>query len=80
MTEMEKELTEALSEALASSENTGGRFIPERHPYTCEITGLETGRPCHECVIYKKLDAGCRIHASLVRRGLARENAGEEEE
>ena len=31
-----------------------------RHPYTCEITGLEVDRPCWECVIYKQLDRNCK--------------------
>lgn len=33
---------------------------PAKHPYTCEITGLEVDRPCWECVIYKQLDRNCK--------------------
>lgn len=32
-----------------------------KHPYTCEITGLEVDRPCSECVIYKSLDSNCEF-------------------
>lgn len=43
-------------------ESEAFKWIKEvaKHPYTCEITGLEVDRPCSECVVYKQLDSNCR--------------------